>query len=467
MDEYLTAEIAQHRVAGPFIKSTVPRAHVSRFGVIPKNHNPNKWRLIVDLSHPTGHSVNDGIPKDLCGLTYITIDTAIKHILTTGPGTLLTKVDIKTAFRLLPVHPADRHMLVMKWNNQVYIDTRLPSGLHSAPKLFNILADLLSWILESKGVSPILHYLDNFLTMGPPSSTTCQENLNIIYEVCSCLGVPLALAKLEGHTQSLTFLGIVLDTSRMEIQLPEDKLSRIRAQLTIWLGKKKATKKEILSLVGLLHHATKVVRPGRTFVSRMYSTAAKLKELYYYTRLNKDFRSDLHWWHVFVGHWNGLSLLQGTSNEKKHDYCIQTDASGSWGCAALFGKHWFQYVWPDEWSTGTIMAKELVPIVLGCAVWGPLLAKRSTVFQCDNHGLVQQSTRAPLGTSWLCICSDAFGFSPLSLICRSWLYTYLEQKTTLPICCLEIKPHSFLGDVLRPQGYQRYYLHLSCTLCHH
>ena len=338
VDEYLTAEIAQHHMAGPFIKSTVPRAHVSRFGVIPKNHNPNKWRLIVDLSHPTGHSVNDGIPKDLCGLTYITIDTAIKHILTTGPGTLLAKVDIKNAFRLLPVHPADRHMLAMKWNNQVYIDTRLPFGLRSAPKLFNILADFLSWILESKGVSPILHYLDDFLTMGPPSSTTCQENLNIINEVCSYLGVPLALEKLEGPTQSLTFLGIVLDTSRMEIRLPEDKLSRIRAQLTIWLGKKKATKREILSLVGLLQHATKVVRPGRTFVSRMYSTAAKLKELYYYTRLNKDFRSDLHWWHVFVSHWNGLSLLQGTSNENNHDYCIQTDASGSWGCAALFGK---------------------------------------------------------------------------------------------------------------------------------
>ena len=50
VDEYLTAKIAQRRVAGPFIKSTVPRAHVSRFKVIPKYHNPNKWRLIVDLS---------------------------------------------------------------------------------------------------------------------------------------------------------------------------------------------------------------------------------------------------------------------------------------------------------------------------------------------------------------------------------------------------------------------------------
>ena len=70
VNEYLTAEIAQHRVAGPFIKSTVPRAHVSRFSY-PQKSQSNKWKLIVDLSHLTGHSVNDGIPKDLCGLTYV------------------------------------------------------------------------------------------------------------------------------------------------------------------------------------------------------------------------------------------------------------------------------------------------------------------------------------------------------------------------------------------------------------
>ena len=48
-----------------------------------------------------------------------------------------------------------------------------------------------------------------------------------------------------------------------------------------------------------------------------------------------------------------------------------------------------QYIWPNEWSASTIMAKELVPIVLGCAVWGPLLAKKSTVFQCDSQDLMQ------------------------------------------------------------------------------
>lgn len=52
VDDYLQAEIAEHRVIGPFQMEDIPAAHISRFGVIPKHHSPNKWRLIVDLSHP-------------------------------------------------------------------------------------------------------------------------------------------------------------------------------------------------------------------------------------------------------------------------------------------------------------------------------------------------------------------------------------------------------------------------------
>ena len=34
------------------------------------------------------------------------------------------------------------------------------------------------------------------------------------------------------------------------------------------------------------------------------------------------------------------------------------------------------------------MAKELVPIILSCTVWGPLITKKTTIFQCDNHSVV-------------------------------------------------------------------------------
>ena len=67
----------------------------------------------------------------------------INQILSLGKGTMMAKLDIKSAFRLLPVHPADRHLLLMNWSNSVYVDMCIPFGLHSAPKLFNVAADLL------------------------------------------------------------------------------------------------------------------------------------------------------------------------------------------------------------------------------------------------------------------------------------------------------------------------------------
>ena len=104
---------------------------------------------------------------------------------------------------------------------------------------------------------------------------------------------------------------------------------------TSWLGKNNVTRREILSLIGLLQHVTKVVRCGRTFVSRMYATATKVKEMDFYTRLNKDFKSDLCWWHIFVDTWNGLSLFCCVSRPLIPDIYIQTDASGFLGCGSF------------------------------------------------------------------------------------------------------------------------------------
>ena len=129
----------------------------------------------------------------------------------------------------------------------------------------------------------------------------------------------------------------------------------------------------------------------------MYAVAAKVQELDYFTRLNKEFQSDLHWWNTFLGLWNGVSFFQPKVTP---DIVIQTDASGSWGCAAFCGGRWLQWEWPSEWGKETIMVKELVPIVLSCVVWGRQMARKVALFQCDNTGVVaavkKGSTREPL-----------------------------------------------------------------------
>ena len=114
VSEYLQTEIHNKRVAGPFSRGDITGVQINHFGVIPKNHQPNKCRLIINLSNPKGHSVNDDIPKCLCSLSYISVDDAINHIIAKGPHTLLAKIDNKNIFRLLLVHPTDRHLLAME-----------------------------------------------------------------------------------------------------------------------------------------------------------------------------------------------------------------------------------------------------------------------------------------------------------------------------------------------------------------
>ena len=162
----------------------------------------------VDLSSPHGHSVNDGISKDLCSLKYATVDQAVRRILQLGEGSYLAKIDIQHAFRNIPVNPEDRIYLGMSWRGDLYIDTVLPFGLRSAPKIFNAIADAAEWILLHTGVTNLMHYLDDFLTIGSPRSTECRENLQAITATCQKLGLPLKEEKVEGPATSLIFLGI-------------------------------------------------------------------------------------------------------------------------------------------------------------------------------------------------------------------------------------------------------------------
>ena len=114
VDKYLREEMAASRVVRVRDTDTA-LIHCSPFGVIPKRGRPDKWRLIVDLSSPEGHSVNDGISKELSSLTYVSVDDVVAGIVQRGRGTLLAKMDIRQAYRNVPIHPSDRPFLGMQW----------------------------------------------------------------------------------------------------------------------------------------------------------------------------------------------------------------------------------------------------------------------------------------------------------------------------------------------------------------
>ena len=200
-------------MVGPLPTAMTDVVHCSPTGLVPKGRESGQWRMIVDLSYPSGRSVNDGIAPPLCSLKYASVDDALRFITRLGRNTLLLKVDLKSAYRIVPVHPRDRHLLGICWEGQVYIDQALPFGLRSAPKLFTAVADAVGWALIQAGVPLHIHYLDDFLFFIPPESTQGQLVLSHILDVLGSLGIPVATQKIEGPATTVTFLGVMVDTA--------------------------------------------------------------------------------------------------------------------------------------------------------------------------------------------------------------------------------------------------------------
>ena len=368
-----------------------PALQISPFGAIPKKHRPDKWRLIVDLSSPEGFSVNDAIAKPLCSVFYASVDQAVLMAQSLGRGCLLAKIDLKEAYRAVPVHPADQRLLAVAWRGTIYIDKALPFGLRSAPKVFSALTDAMMWFLYERGIRSALHYLDDFLLLGPPDHPGCQQALSTTLTLCAELGFPVAPEKTEGPATSLIFLGIEIDTMAQQLRLPEEKLQRLLTALYQWMSQAtcptprgSGKKRELLSLIGLLNHAAVVVRPGRAFMRSLIDAATRAKDLDHWVHLNRAARADLAWWLTFLRTWNGTSVIKPTNPP----FVLRSDASGSWGCGAVHEDLWFQLQWPASWEAVSIAPKELVPIIVAVVLWGPYWAGQRVCCLCDNAAVV-------------------------------------------------------------------------------
>ena len=387
VDAYLHNELLHDRLTHIHNPPSLPWFQINAFGVIPKRHKPGKWRLIVDLSAPDGYSVNDHINKELCSISYISVDHIAETILRLGQGALLAKADVKEAFRNIPVATDDRLLLAMQWKGELYLDKVLPFGLRSAPILFTAVADTIEWIIRQRGVQDIFHYVDDFIIVGKPDSDQCALALATTLEIFSDLGVPAEPDKCEGPATTLPILGIEVDSIAMQLRLPAQKLERLNQSIREWRGRKSCKKRELLSLLGSLQHAAKVVKPGRAFVRRMIELSTVRKHMDAHIRTNQEFRADLEWWYQMVATWNGVSILAPLRAESP-DGLITSDASGTWGCGAFHHNSWFQFQWDHSTAPLHITIKELLPIILASAIWGSQWAGKTIRALCDNMAAV-------------------------------------------------------------------------------
>lgn len=177
INEYILKGIQAQRIAGPFDDPPLTNFVTSPLGIVPKSE-VGKYRVIHDLSFPEGQSVNTYIPRENSEVQYDTIDKVISLVQYFGRGAFMAKSDIKDAFRIVPIHPSDYHLLGFTWKSKYYYDRCLPMGASSSCKIFEELSQALVWIMLNKyHASGISHILDDFFFISS-SVEKCREDLS-------------------------------------------------------------------------------------------------------------------------------------------------------------------------------------------------------------------------------------------------------------------------------------------------
>lgn len=244
----------------------------------------------------------------------------------------MAKTDIESAFRLFTVHPESFRLLGCHWNNEFYVDQCLPMGCSISCALFEMFSSFVEWVVRD--VNSIIHYLDDFLCVGP-SSKVCGVLLATLQHITDCFGIPLAPEKTEGPRKVIIFLGIILDSEAMECHLPEDKLEDLKQAIRGMLGKHKVQLRVIQSLLGKLNFACQILPMGRVFCRRLSVSTAGIMSPKHFVRLLKVHRKDLETWHSFLESFNGRALWMA-GPVSNFDLKLFTDATGSAGFGGLF-----------------------------------------------------------------------------------------------------------------------------------
>ena len=168
--DMLNTELDKGHLLGPFEDPPIPNLHVSPVNVVPKANG--KWRLITNLSFPVGNSVNDAIPEASRSVSYCSVSDVVRVILQCQGEVFLSKIDLKNAYRMVPVSKQDWPYLGMFVNQHFIVDRCLPIAAASSCKIFQRISDSFRGILLEAISTPALSSTTWMISLSSLKVTT-------------------------------------------------------------------------------------------------------------------------------------------------------------------------------------------------------------------------------------------------------------------------------------------------------
>ena len=249
-------------------------------------------RLIHDLSHPLGSSLNDYATKEEC--QYESLQDALDSL---SPNMYMAKCDLKWAYRSVPIRPDHSPLTGLQWTFKgdnsptTLMDTTLCFGARKSPAHFNRVTKSIKRMMVRRGFNCSV-FLDDFL-LYEDTMEQCAAALTTLIALLRSLGFRINWKKVVDPCQRLVFLGIEIDTVNNKLSLDPDKATQLISTLDQTTSKKRLSKKQLQKLAGKLNWACNVFTWGRAFMNTFFQAICQLNAADHRMRITTSMLSDI------------------------------------------------------------------------------------------------------------------------------------------------------------------------------
>lgn len=350
VDNFVESELKYSALIGPFIEPPFePWCQISPLLTRDKKDSENR-RVIIDLSFPENHSVNDGIPKNIFegeffGHNLPTIGDFIDLMKKNGRSCFMWKCDLRRAYRQLRLDPFSYPLLGIQNKGQYFIDICPSFGCRSSGGCQQRVSEAVVHVMKQKYNTDMLVYVDDF---GCISNTLkrAQHSFLKFQQLCEHLGLELSPEKSVPPTQIIEWLGFEFNSVDMTLNISEKKLSELMLDCQKWESMESASKKDLQHIAGKLNHVSQAIFNSRKFMSRILDTLRSAPASGTIP-LGQDFKLDIRWFLECAAEANCTRLIQPVLRTVliECDACLQ----GAGGWCKQSGKV-FNYKFPDHFT---------------------------------------------------------------------------------------------------------------------
>ena len=325
INKYINIELKHKALLGPF--STDPFTPWCQYSPImtrAKKSSKDR-RIIVNLSHPKGRSVNSGISKGYYlgkQLTYSlpTINNIIDKLAYSTSTKYMWSIDLARAYRQLRTDPLSVPLLGIIVNNKRYFDIAPPFGCRTSSMACARTTDAVVKLLRNKGIFTLC-YLDDFVGVEETYEDAVY-GYKMAMKLLDHLGLDVAHNKCIEPTTKLNWIGYNIDAQNLIIKIPKDKLDSIILECKTWVIGNLTTRKKVQQLAGKLNFISKCIEPTRLFMNRILKF---LRESPFKGTcvITEELMADINWFIDFATVFNGKIVLP---KQEKLQYIIECDA---------------------------------------------------------------------------------------------------------------------------------------------